>query len=153
MTAPIRKKGALAQGITCADCPELIPYPRANQRRCRNCARLKENAAQRARYAANREAVLAYHRGRNYGLTDTELVAILEKQKGLCPICLEPLPWPDPGSRADRQQRLAVDHCHDTNRVRGLLHGLCNSGIGQLKDDPDRCERAAAYLRAALESA
>jgi hypothetical protein len=78
-------------------------------------------------------------RTRNYGLTDDELLTILSAQDGRCPICLEPLLWP----------RITVDHCHDTGSVRGLLHGSCNTGIGHLGDDPDRCERAAAYLRTA----
>lgn len=152
MTEPVRKKGSLAQGMTCADCPEFIRYPRAHQKRCRNCARLKENAAQRARYAANREAVLAYHRGRNYGLSDVELLVILENQGGRCPICLERIVWPRPAESLPRGEALSVDHCHETGAVRGILHGLCNTGLGHLKDDPDRCERAAAYLRAASGS-
>ena len=40
-----------------------------------------------------------------------------------------------------------VDHCHDTNIVRGLLCGGCNTGIGMLQDNPDILEEAARYLR------
>lgn len=41
-------------------------------------------------------------------------------------------------------QRWAVDHCHSTGKIRGLLCNSCNSGIGHLGD-------TAAGLRAALQ--
>ena len=42
--------------------------------------------------------------------------------------------------------RLFVDHCHDTGRVRGLLCQLCNSGIGMLGDNLEGLIRAVRYL-------
>jgi hypothetical protein len=59
------------------------------------------------------------------------------EQDGRCAIC---------GETSTR--RLDVDHCHTTGHVRGLLCNDCNPGIGRLKDDPDRLERGAKYLRA-----
>jgi hypothetical protein len=41
---------------------------------------------------------------------------------------------------------LCVDHCHDTNRVRGLLCNDCNLAIGRGKT-PEILEAAAEYLR------
>jgi hypothetical protein len=58
------------------------------------------------------------------------------EQDGKCAIC---------GCISER--RLDVDHCHKTGHVRALLCNDCNPGIGRLKDDPDRCEAAARYLR------
>lgn len=43
----------------------------------------------------------------------------------------------------------AVDHNHDTNRFRGVIHNRCNVGIGHLRDSADLCLKAAAYLQAA----
>ena len=42
-----------------------------------------------------------------------------------------------------------VDHCHTTNKVRGLLCKLCNSGIGKLGDTAAAVQRAVAYLKKA----
>jgi hypothetical protein len=41
---------------------------------------------------------------------------------------------------------LAVDHCHATGKVRGLLCMPCNTAIGQLGDDPARIRFAADYV-------
>lgn len=87
---------------------------------------------------ANPERLLAKHLNR-YGLTLAEYYELLAKQDGRCAICqrrAEELP-----------QRLAVDHDWQTGRVRGLLCVNCNSGIGQLADDPQRVARALRYLQ------
>ena len=39
-----------------------------------------------------------------------------------------------------------VDHCHTTNKVRGLLCRNCNLGIGLLKDNPEFLKRAILHL-------
>lgn len=39
-----------------------------------------------------------------------------------------------------------IDHCHKTNKFRGLLCSNCNIGIGLFGDDPNRLKAAVAYL-------
>jgi Recombination endonuclease VII len=64
----------------------------------------------------------------------------LEKaQGGLCAICGEP-------QTSTHRQYLCVDHDHKTRKVRGLLCGSCNMGLGRFKDDPVRLRAAAEYL-------
>lgn len=45
--------------------------------------------------------------------------------------------------------KMAIDHCHDTGAVRGLLCGNCNTGLGLLGDTVESLERAIKYLKKA----
>jgi hypothetical protein len=64
------------------------------------------------------------------------------KQSGVCAICSQPETTVIHG----KQVSLAVDHCHDTGKVRGLLCVSCNRGIGMLKHNRDLLQKAIAYL-------
>lgn len=72
---------------------------------------------------------------RKYGITFSVLFAA---QGQVCAIC---------SSNTHRGQGWHVDHCHFTNRVRGILCSPCNSGIGLLKDSPQLLEKAIIYLK------
>jgi hypothetical protein len=76
-------------------------------------------------------------RFRRYGITQEEFERIYDLQLGRCAICLLPL----------SETRVHVDHCHNTDVVRGLLCNLCNPGLGYFQDDPDLLMKAAEYLR------
>lgn len=115
---------------------------------CKDCyRRLPEFKAMRHRYyLANREQwrrhterikVLRLRQEKLYGMPAAEQEAMLERQGGRCALCGDP-----PGRR-----RLSVDHDHATGLVRGMLCHRCNTALGNLKDSPELCERAAAYLR------
>jgi hypothetical protein len=75
-----------------------------------------------------------------YGLTQVCYDTLLKFQGGGCAIC--------GAKKADKARRLAVDHCHETGAVRGLLCACCNTAIGKLRDDPDLMIKAAEYVRA-----
>ena len=83
---------------------------------------------------------------RPYGLVAEDYVRMLEEQKDCCAICERP---ERETSKFGKVKYLAVDHCHKTNRVRGLLCGSCNKGLGSFEDDPERLRRAIAYLNRA----
>src|ERR1017187_3946049 len=53
-------------------------------------------------------------------LSTKDYDVLLKLQNGVCFICHKP-----PKSR-----RLAVDHCHFTNQIRGLLCYMCNYTLG-----------------------
>lgn len=73
-----------------------------------------------------------------YGIDELEYAQILKQQDGVCAICRRP-----PNGRWDS---LAIDHCHSTGTVRGLLCGSCNKAIGCLQDSPENLHRAIEYL-------
>jgi hypothetical protein len=73
-----------------------------------------------------------------YGITMDQYEAMEAAQGGVCAICNDP-----PGGR---YKNLAVDHCHSTGKVRGLLCGSCNRALGFFRDDTDAIQRAVEYL-------
>lgn len=73
-------------------------------------------------------------------LKPEQLVQIQTYQDNKCAICGKQLPPPGTSGRV-------LDHDHKDGLVRGELCFRCNKGIGFLNDDPDRCEKAEAYLR------
>jgi hypothetical protein len=77
---------------------------------------------------------------KKYGLTPETYNELLERQNSVCALC----GGPEPTSRS-----LAVDHCHESGRVRGLLCTVCNTALGKLGDTVEAFERVLAYLRAA----
>lgn len=79
-----------------------------------------------------------YNMKKKYGITGEDYLRILDEQNGVCAICGEI----NPGNK-----RLAVDHDHETNEVRGLLCDCCNRAIGLLRDDEHIAQRATNYLR------
>lgn len=64
--------------------------------------------------------------------------AMLHKQGGKCALCerTENLPF----------KTFTVDHCHQTNKIRGLLCHKCNTALGQFKDSVAVLLKAANYL-------
>jgi len=73
-----------------------------------------------------------------YGITIEEYEQMEKEQKGVCKIC-----------KKKPEGHLHVDHSHKTKKVRGLLCGCCNRGIGLLKEDPQIFLNSLEYLGAA----
>lgn len=79
---------------------------------------------------------------KNYGVTLDWYKEQYAKQGGACAICNQP----ETSVIRGKVLSLAVDHCHDTGKVRALLCSGCNTGIGSLKHNRDLLQKAIAYL-------
>lgn len=74
-----------------------------------------------------------------YNLSLEEHQELLVKQSYCCKGC---------GQHESILSRpLCVDHCHTTNKVRGLLCSSCNSAIGFVKDDVTVLLNLIEYLK------
>jgi len=99
------------------------------------CAACRERYKWREQASTRRARKLS----RKFGITTSEYESMSAAQQGLCAIC---------GKPEKPNKRLAVDHCHKSGVVRGLLCSLCNTAIGKLGDSPELLRRAIAYLEA-----
>jgi len=79
-----------------------------------------------------------------FGITLGIYEAILEYQGGVCAICGKAETVINSGSK--KLQALAVDHCHKTGVIRGLLCSKCNNGLGYFKDSTALLQTAIKYL-------
>jgi hypothetical protein len=123
----------------CKECAKV--YDRA--RRAKDHARYRESLRQwREANSERRAELMRDWRLKLYGLRPQDYIDLYEAQEGRCKICGET-------GEAFGGRRLHVDHDHATGRVRGLLCGLCNTGIGHLGDSPERLRTAASYLEEA----
>ncbi len=77
------------------------------------------------------------HLKKLYNLTIEDYNKILEQQDNKCAIC----------RNVENGKRLAIDHCHNTEQVRGLLCKNCNTTLGNLKEDISLFYKCIKYLK------
>ncbi len=75
----------------------------------------------------------------SYGITLEEFDVMLKAQNNKCAIC-------KCESKDAFNSTLYVDHCHNSNRIRGLLCHACNSALGKFRDSKLILQNAIAYL-------
>lgn len=126
--------GALQYKLLCVDCGEV---------HLRNAKHLKQGLKTMAckYYKPPNYSGLEKRDGiirRQYGITLAEYDQMLRDQDNKCAIC---------GNEDEVEgRRLAIDHCHDSGKVRGLLCGKCNRGLGLFYDNQELLENAISYL-------
>lgn len=85
----------------------------------------KEN--RKRHYESRKEFYQEYERNRQYqkmyGITIGDYDRMLAEQGGVCKMC-------GASEAGPKRQKFAVDHCHTTGRVRGLLCVRCNVAVG-----------------------
>jgi hypothetical protein len=75
---------------------------------------------------------------RKYGLSDKQYNEMLTQQVSGCTICGKTM--------VENARYLAVDHNHNTGKIRELLCDSCNNGLGRFQDNPLLLRKAADYL-------
>lgn len=70
----------------------------------------------------------------HYGITLDDYNNLIKIQDNKCKICDKYI------------EKLCIDHCHTTGKVRGLLCKYCNSGLGFFKDSLQSLKSAIQYL-------
>ena len=160
-----RRRIAQRPTVTCLDCKVEFDPPGHTGRlpsRCETCRAVRQKQTEAAKAKRWRDANpessrAAYQRGyavqrakpehlqkkrdrhlAKYGITRSELDAMVEQQAGKCAIC--------GGAPTGKGSRLHVDHCHATGQLRALLCHHCNTLLGLAGDDPARLRAAAEYL-------
>lgn len=102
---------------------------------CKACNKVRDSGPRRLQ---KREYAWKKKLADEFGLTPEDYWEMFDRQDGRCAICRREPDW----------KRLAVDHDHDTGRVRGLLCHQCNCGLGFFNDDFDLLVTALGYLKA-----
>lgn len=112
----------------------------------KNRSRAKEWGRENAEYSRRRSREWYYNnsdkkRARDlrikFGITPEIYDTILANQNGVCAIC---------SKSCTSGKLLAVDHDHNTGKVRGLLCMKCNTGLGKFLDSPELLRKSANYL-------
>lgn len=128
----------------CFSCRKELPYESfakdsqrtdGAQRECRHCCAARKSAWNKTE-AGKRSAAATKLRQR-FGLTLEDYERMYEEQAGKCLTC--------DSSESHRGHRLAVDHCHTTGKVRGLLCKSCNVALGNARENPNILRRLAEY--------
>jgi hypothetical protein len=140
---------AVANGVNgvrprCKECMVLIErkkYATDEEFRQRKlnmqAVKMREDEGFRLRH---RIACREGHLRRAYGLTQETFDGMLQEQGGGCAICGTKQKYGNQGTR------MVVDHCHATNKIRGILCDLCNTAIGKFHDDVVLLGNAISYL-------
>lgn len=69
-----------------------------------------------------------------YGITIEQVEQLKDEQGHVCAICKEP-------------RDLVVDHCHTTNKIRAMLCGSCNVGLGMAQESVDILSNMIEYIK------
>lgn len=129
---PKNKRTKTGTGSYCLICSAEIVR---KHRETPEGAQAHRDASKRWR-EANVERHADNHARWNYGVEPGTYAALLAQQTGKCAIC----------ETTPNGTRLAIDHDHSSEKVRGLLCNSCNQGLGRFKDRPELLLRAASYL-------
>lgn len=136
----------------CNACFETKPYEDFHKKKrskdgykhqCKSCTNRANSEAYFAdvesRRQKQREAQRLYQ-AKKLNLSEEDLDRMYDEQDSRCAICRI--------TEEEHGKYLALDHCHETGQVRGLLCMSCNTALGHFKDNIENLEMAIKYLKA-----
>lgn len=114
------------------------PTGKVSTTRCRTCK--NEHVKRDPGYSRN------WQLQKKYGISLDDFNTMWEKCNGNCEICGSSMKLPVK-RKGQPLDVVAVDHDHETGKVRGLLCNACNKAIGLLRDNIEILTKAKEYLK------
>ena len=115
---------------------------RKSSEQCYVCHEVKATsqfiALHRNRYWVCKECKSHLNRLTRFRITPDDYQKLLDHQGHRCAICESDL--------VQEKNQTVLDHCHETNEIRGILCRACNTGLGNFKDKNGLLANAAKYL-------
>lgn len=110
---------------------------------CRTCVKesIKKCKAKKGDYQLS-----YYIKNSGIKFSKEEYAQLLNKQNNLCAICKKPESIILVSTHT-KPKRLAIDHCHTTKKIRGLLCQKCNTAIGAFGESIEVLQSAIEYLK------
>jgi hypothetical protein len=136
---PARTKSKTGLDTTCRNC--CRDYMK--QRRKNPELKKRDNDACKEWYKKNPKYTTRSNRLLKFNITPDRYNTMILEQNGVCAICKKS----ESATINNVTKSLAVDHCHNTNKVRGLLCSRCNTALGLLKDDISVVKNMINYLQ------
>ena len=118
----------------CKECKKIRLAPM----RARMNARTKERRS-KDREKHNKQGRFYLYKMQGIEITEDQFDSLHLSQGGRCAICGE--------HESNLNKKMALDHDHSTNKVRGFLCNMCNLGLGKFKDDVTLLQNAIDYLK------
>lgn len=115
---------------------------KGNIRKVQNLCKKCVVARNKERREKNPGKSISYDLQRYFGINIDDYNKMVIEQDFKCKICGD--------HQLFLKRRLAVDHCHKTGKIRGLLCNACNTGLGKFKDDPTVLQSALNYINTDL---
>ena len=109
---------------------------------CRPCGRAKQTAWREKNRAKSNALATRSHRHKRIGIEYEEYELLLRLHENKCAICKRE----ETTQHRGLTRALAVDHCHESGRIRGLLCNNCNRGLGLFDDSKERIASALEYM-------
>ena len=102
----------------CSKCGVLEEHGKG-QTQCKKCYKKW--------YATYKDAKRNLHYLKKFGITLEEYNQRLDSQGGVCKCCGK-------AGEEGRYKNMAVDHCHTTGKIRGIICSSCNRAAGLIGD-------------------